>query len=128
MDRLLLDTHAIVWWMNGSEKLTVPARFAISQASAVFVSAATAWEIATKFRLNKLQEAQHLALNFRSEIAKESFHELPITVAAGIAAGALPGDHRDPFDRMLIAQALEEDLTLVSNETAFDRFGVKRLW
>jgi PIN domain nuclease of toxin-antitoxin system len=94
----------------------------------VFVSAASAWEIATKYRLGKLPEADLVALDVTSTIESQQFTPLAVSVRHGQAAGALPGSHRDPFDRMLVAQAMLDDLTLVSNERAFDVYGVKRLW
>ncbi len=92
------------------------------------MSAATAWEIATKHRLGKLQDAEALALDIPGAIVRQKFEELPVTVGDGVRAGELPGPLRDPFDRMLIAQALAHDLIVVSNETLFDRYGVRRLW
>jgi PIN domain nuclease of toxin-antitoxin system len=85
-------------------------------------------EITTKFRHRKLPEGERLATNFAGEIAAERFAELPITVAHAVLTGSLPIAHKDPFDRLLIAQARIEDLTLVSNERPFDRLGVARLW
>lgn len=127
--RLLLDTHAFLWWLVGSDHLGATATAEISdRSSSVHVSAATAWEIATKHRLGKLPEASILATDVARQIALEGFHELPISVAHGQLAGGLPGPHRDPFDRMLIAQALSEGMALVSNEAAFDAYGVTRLW
>lgn len=96
--------------------------------SQVFVSAVTAWEMATKYRLGKLPQAAPLLRRFARDAALDNFSLLAVAVHHGLRAGLLEGAHKDPFDRMLIAQALEEDLTLVSNETAFDRFGVKRIW
>ena len=93
------------------------------------ISAASAWEIATKHRIGKLPDAEALALDIPGAIAcQQKFEELPVTVADGVRAGALPGPLRDPFDRMLIAQALAHDLVVVSNERLFDRYGVRRLW
>ncbi len=128
--RLLLDTHAFLWWVFGDVKLSRPARHVLTddESNEVFVSAASAWEIATKFRIGKLPDAAAVARDVASAIAAEGFVELPITVAYAQSAGDLGGRHRDPFDRMLIAQALAEDLTLVSNERAFDAYGIKRLW
>jgi PIN domain nuclease of toxin-antitoxin system len=127
--RLLLDTHAFLWWLAGHPSLSKRARTEIdSSGSDVFVSAASAWEIATKYRLGKLPEADLVALDVASTIESQQFTPLAVSVRHGQAAGALPGSHRDPFDRMLIAQAMLEDLTLVSNERAFDVYGVKRLW
>jgi PIN domain nuclease of toxin-antitoxin system len=127
--RLLLDTHAFLWWLAGHPSLSKRARTEIdSSGSDVFVSAASAWEIATKYRLGKLPEADLVALDVTSTIESQQFTSLAVSVRHGQAAGALPGSHRDPFDRMLVAQAMLEDLTLVSNERAFDVYGVKRLW
>jgi PIN domain nuclease of toxin-antitoxin system len=94
----------------------------------VLVSAASAWEIATKCRLGKLPEAAALARDIGGALASQRFTPLPISVRHAERTGALPGTHRDPFDRMLVAQSLLEDLALVSNEAIFDAFGVQRLW
>lgn len=127
--RLLLDTHALIWWRADSDKLTRSAFAALADPSTeVYVSAASAWEVATKFRLGKLPLAQRLLDEFVPGLAAARFLPLAISVEHGLRAGSLAGEHKDPFDRMLIAQALEEDLTLVSNELTFDRFGIKRLW
>ena len=127
--RLLLDTHAFLWWLAGHPSLSKRARTEIdSSGSDVFVSAASAWEIATKYRLGKLPEADLVALDVTSTIESQQFTPLAVSVRHGQAAGALPGSHRDPFDRMLVAQAMLDDLTLVSNERAFDVYGVNRLW
>ncbi len=92
------------------------------------MSGATAWEITTKHRLGKLPEAAAVALDVLATIESQRFVPLAISVRHGQIAGSLPGPHSDPFDRMLMAQAMIEDLTLVSNEKAFDTYGVKRLW
>lgn len=127
--RLLLDTHAFLWWLAGHPSLSRRALGEIGSAdSEVFVSAASAWEITTKHRLGKLPEAQPVAIDVMSAIESQEFIPLAVSVRHGQAAGALPGLHRDPFDRMLIAQAMLEELTLVSNEQAFDAYGVSRLW
>ena len=127
--RLLLDTHAFIWWFEGSEHLPAAARAAISdESNDVLVSAASAWEIATKHRLGRLGSVDTLALNLPEYIASQRFEMLSVTIEDGVRAGALPGLHRDPFDRMLIAQAISRELVLVSNETSFDSYGVIRLW
>ena len=127
--RLLLDTHAFLWWLAGDEALSPAARAAIAdEANGVFVSAASAWEIATKHRLGKLPGVAAVVADLDGAIAAQGFEALPIGVRHGQAAGALPGPHRDPFDRMLIAQAMLENLVLVSNEQPFDAYGVARLW
>ena len=92
------------------------------------ISAASAWEITTKHRIGKLPSADPIASDIPGAIAAQGFQELPITVAEAARAGALPGPHRDPFDRMLIAQALSHNLTLISNDAAFDRYPIHRLW
>ena len=127
--RVLLDTHAFIWWFSDSAKLSRPAyRLIADDANDVLISAASAWEIATKHRIGKLPGAESLALDIPGAIARQKFEGLPVTVAEGIRAGELPGPLRDPFDRMLIAQALAHDLIVVSNEALFDRYGVRRLW
>ena len=92
------------------------------------VSAASAWEITTKHRLGKLPGADQIAHDVAGAIASEGFQELPITVDEAARAGSLPGPHRDPFDRILISQALSRSLVLVSTESLFDSYGVRRLW
>jgi PIN domain nuclease of toxin-antitoxin system len=127
--RLLLDTHALIWWLAGDEKLGRHAREAMSdEANPIFVSAASAMEVATKFRIGKLPDAALLAQDFEAIIASQGFTELGISVRHARLAGEMGIDHKDPFDRLLIAQALSEDLVLVSNETRFDDFAVKRVW
>lgn len=127
--RLLLDSHAFIWWMTGSERLPRRARRAIGgDADVIFVSAASAWEIVAKYRLGRLDEAVPIAPDIADAIAGQGFEELPITVDDASRAGALPGPVRDPFDRMLIAQALSRGLVLISNESVFERYGVSRLW
>lgn len=127
--RLLLDTHAFLWWLAGSRRLSRTARSAIGDdANDVAVSAASAWEIATKHRLGKLPEADAVALDVAGGIASQGFEELGITVDDAERAGRLPGLHRDPFDRVLIAQALSRRLVIASIDPVFDRYGVSRLW
>ena len=127
--RLLLDTHALVWWLEGSSRLSVGAHRVIAEPlNEKLVSAASAWEITTKHRLGKLPGADEFASEIPWAIADEGFAELPITVDEAARAGALPGALGDPFDRMLIAQALSRNLTVVSVDSVFDRYGVRRLW
>lgn len=127
--RLLLDTHALIWWLAGDEALSRRAREAIAdEVNEIAVSAASAMEIATKFRIGKLPGAALLAQSFGEIIAEQGFGELPISVHHARLAGEMNIAHKDPFDRLLIAQAQVEDLVLVSNEAMFDGFAVKRLW
>ena len=127
--RLLLDTHALIWWLLGDPGLSRNARAGIADNdNAVFISAVSAWEISTKYRIGKLPAAAIFAADVAGAAESQGFDELPINLHHGQLAGSLPGPHRDPFDRMLAAQALLADLVLVSNETMFDRYGVRRLW
>jgi PIN domain nuclease of toxin-antitoxin system len=118
--RLLLDTQALLWWL-GDRELTKQARDAIADPSnVVAVSAATAWEIGIKKALGKLRAPDDLA----AQLSDGGFTPLPISIAHGLAAGALPHHHDDPFDRMLIAQAMTEGLTLVTRDERFAAYGV----
>jgi len=127
--RLLLDTHALIWFLAGRPELPQRCREAVAdEAAEVHVSAAGAWETTTRFRLGKPPPAASLAADFVGDAARNGFLGLPVTVRHGALAGRIRDDRRDPVDRMLIAQALVEDLVLVSNEAVFDRFGVRRLW
>lgn len=127
--RLLLDTHALLWWAAGDRRLSRRARSAIEEgANTVLVSAASGWEIATKHRLGRLEGAGPLADRLTDYLADQDFGELPITVRHAQRAAALPGVHRDPFDRLLVAQAQIENLVLVSNEVVLEDYGVRRLW
>ena len=127
--RLLLDTHALLWWLAGDEALSKAAREAISDPdNDVFVSAASAWEIATKYRLGKLPGAAVMAADIAGAVASQDFSELLINIRDGQIAGGLPAIHKDPFDRMLIAQAVTADMVIVSNEAMFDAYAVARLW
>ena len=127
--KLLLDTHALIWWLAGDQALSRPAREAIAnEANTVLVSAASAMEISTKFRLGKLVGAALLAQDFEAIIAAQGFTELPITVRHARMAGEMNIAHKDPFDRLLIAQAQADGFVLVSNEALFDSFAVRRIW
>jgi len=127
--RLLLDTHALLWWLAGDAALSPAARAVIAEeTNAVFVSAASLWEITTKHRLGKLALSAALLSDLPGVIADQGFLGLPISLRHAQRAGDLPGPHRDPFDRMLVAQAILDDLVLVSNERPFDAYGVIRLW
>jgi PIN domain nuclease of toxin-antitoxin system len=119
---LLLDTHALIWWLNDDAALSPRARKAIAgPKSEIFVSAASIWEISIKLALGKLE----FPLARMSEILEEAgFTPLRIEIAHAILAGALPRHHDDPFDRMLIAQARIEGLTLVTADAVFERYEV----
>jgi PIN domain nuclease of toxin-antitoxin system len=127
--RLLLDTHAFLWWLDGDRRLSPrPRRLIADEVNAVLVSAASAWEITTKARLGKLPGARDVAADVVGCIANQGFVPLDITVLHAQRAGGLAGEHRDPFDRMLIAQAQLEDVAIVSDDAVFDRYGVRRVW
>lgn len=127
--RLLLDTHTLVWWLAGDDRLTEKVRALLSdEAHEILVSAATAWELSTKHRLGKLPGVAAIVDDLATYIDAQGFIALDITLAHAQRAGALAGAHRDPFDRMLAAQAHIEDLILVSADEALDAFGVRRVW
>ena len=127
--RLLLDTHALLWWLDGDRRLSLKARRAIaSDSNSILVSAVSAWEITTKARLGKLPGATDVAADVAACVAGQGFLSLDITMLHAQRAGSLPGAHRDPFDRMLIAQSQMEDVALVSDDEAFDKFDVRRYW
>lgn len=127
--RLLLDTHALLWWLAGDERLSPVAADAIGDpTNEVLVSAASAWEITTKYRIGKLPTATRLASDFDAVLRSQGFQGLPITIEHAQLGGLLPGPHKDPFDRMLVAQAQIDHLVLISNEEVFDLYGIVRLW
>lgn len=127
--RLLLDTHALLWWLAGDESLSGVARAAIGDMdNEVHVSAASAWEVATKHRIGKLPGAGPLVVDFAREIRAQGFLPLPISLEHAQVAGSLASEHRDPFDRMLVAQAREEKMALVSRDAVFGDFDVQRVW
>lgn len=127
--KALLDTHALLWWLDGDERLSAPAREWIGISNhVILVSAASAWEIATKVRIGKLPGAVEVAERYAECLAEQGFTPFAITTGHALRAGGLPGPHRDPFDRMLIAQAQAEDVPLISNETLFDSYGIRRIW
>lgn len=122
--KLLLDTHAFLWWLSDDARLGPSARTAIaSRAALVHVSAATVWEIAIKSALGKLEVDGDVV----EEVAANHFIELPIAARHAAAAGALPRHHDDPFDRLLVAQAQLEELVVVTRDPAFGRYDVRVL-
>jgi PIN domain nuclease of toxin-antitoxin system len=127
--RVLLDTHTLLWWLDGDRKLPKTVRQLLGDATTeVLVSSASVWEITTKARIGKLPGALEVAADVPACVAQQGFSGLPISLEHGQRAGSLPGPHRDPFDRMLIAQAQAENLPLVTNERVFDTYGIRRIW
>jgi PIN domain nuclease of toxin-antitoxin system len=127
VNRVLLDTHALVWWVEGREKLSKLARETIEDPeTVVLVSAASAWELAIKSRLGKFK-SRELAEGLDEQILEEGFVALSISIQHALHAGGLGSSHKDPFDRMLIAQAEIEGVPVISKDTAFDNF-VRRVW
>ena len=119
----------MLWWFIDDPALSSAARKAIrSRSNTIFVSAASAWEIATKFRIGKLPNGAELAFHFDSVLAQELFESLPITCAHAARAGLLPGPHKDPFDRMLIAQSQAENVPIISGDPVFDEYKLRRIW
>ena len=128
MKQVLLDTHALVWWLEEQEKLSSKARAIISDPeTVVLVSAASAWELAITARIGKCKSAE-LVRNLGRAIQSEDFVELPISIAEALRAGGLKGPHSDPFDRMLVAQAQSNNIPVVSVDKCFDDYDVPRLW
>jgi PIN domain nuclease of toxin-antitoxin system len=116
---LLLDTHVLIWWDEG-RRLATEARRAIADADSVYVSAASAWEVAIKTGLGRLRPIRTV----EQAVDESGFLELPVTFRHAERVGKLPPHHRDPFDRLLIAQADVEELTLVTRDAVFARYGV----
>ena len=126
---LLLDTHALLWWLLDSPELSLSARQAIADpARRVFVSAATAWELATKFRIGKLPQAEDIVVNLPQYLRKQRFEALPISLEHALLAGQWPGPRRDPFDCMLMAQAQIEQALVVALDPVFGESGVAVVW
>ena len=127
--KLLLDTHTLLWWFLGDAKLSRKARAEVlNDDNPVFVSAASAWEIATKYRLGKLADARDVYLRFEELVAADGFSYASVSARHGLRAGSYAVDHGDPFDRMLAAQAEIENLTLVTSDKIFRNFPIRTLW
>jgi PIN domain nuclease of toxin-antitoxin system len=124
---ILLDTHALIWWANGSRSLSARARRLLEHdATTVIVSAATAWEIATKVRLGRVVWAANQSVE--GYCAAQRFALLPVSFAHAERAGSWTASHGDPFDRMLAAQSHIERLPLLTNDTALGVFGIETVW
>lgn len=121
--KLLLDTHAVLWWRTNDPQLGRAARRAIASAETVFVSSASAWEVAIKTALGKLR----LPGPFEAGVDESGFTKLPVTFAHAAAVATLPPHHTDPFDRMLIAQAIVEGCTVVTSDPKFEVYRIPLL-
>jgi PIN domain nuclease of toxin-antitoxin system len=125
---VLLDTHVVIWWLSEPEKLSKRANSAITnQANTVYVSAASAWEMAIKAKLGKLQTTSFV-LDLLDLLQQENFFEQPVTIDHAVRGGLLPLHHRDPFDRLLVAQAQAMNIPIVSADAILDAYDIKRIW
>ena len=125
---LLLDTHVLLWWFTSDARLSSASGHALAETNNIaYVSAAVAWEVAIKTTSGKL-EAQAILSDFHGLLLQRGFRRLAISTAHALRAGQLPLHHRDPFDRMLVAQAQALNFPIVSADTVFDRYGVRRIW
>ena len=126
---VLLDTHIVLWWLEGGSAISRKAlRVLQDPATRVLVSAASAWEVAIKYKAGKLEAARTLVSRFEAAIEEEDFVELPVSIRHAVQAGMLSGSHKDPFDRMLIAQAKIEDVPVISTDKCFDQYAIQRIW
>lgn len=128
--RLMLDTHVLLWALTEPARLSEQIRMAVAdRGTELFVSAATAWEIATKQRLGKLPQAEVLVRAYRQHLARLAVESIPVTDEHGLLAGSMEWHHRDPFDRMIAAQCMTDSLPLATADEAFQTLaGVQVLW
>jgi PIN domain nuclease of toxin-antitoxin system len=125
---LLVDSHALLWWFAASKRLSSPAGDALrASANRVYVSAAVVWELSIKENLGKV-DATALLSDVQRVLFARGFRKLAISMDHALRAGQLPMHHKDPFDRMLIAQAQAHNFAIVSADALFDRYGVTRIW
>lgn len=127
--RLLLDTSTLLWFWLGGRTLSKPVMNAITDRNhQIYVSPISAMEIATKHRVGKLPGVENVLATFDEALQADGFQSLPLLNLHARLAGSIPGEHRDPFDRLLAAQAILDDLLMVSSDTAFDALGARRMW
>jgi PIN domain nuclease of toxin-antitoxin system len=126
--RVLLDTHAFLWWVSDDARLSARARTAVRDASAVYLSVASCWEMAIKVSIAKLALALPVEQFVSEHLGVNQFSLLPIDLEDTGRVARLPFHHRDPFDRLLAAQALGDDMAIVSVDLVFRKYGVKRIW
>lgn len=129
MNSFLLDTHSFLWWVADSAKLSVTVRELIADTdNRCFLSLASSWEIAIKCSIGKLRLAMPVREFIPRHVAVNQFRQLPITFKQVSLVETLPFHHRDPFDRLLIVQAMVENLVILSGDAVFDHYEVRRLW
>jgi PIN domain nuclease of toxin-antitoxin system len=127
--RLLLDTHAFLWWVEGTPALGRRARAAVANPdNEVFLSIASCWELAIKLSLGKLRLTQRLDRFIPEQLTINGFSQVPVELRHVLAVADLPFHHRDPFDRLLAAQALQDELAVVSTDRVFRRYGATVIW
>ena len=126
--RLLLDTHVLLWWIDDAPRLSGRSRSLISHADTVLVSVASIWEIAVKAGLGKLEVRPNLRRYLLRQLARNEFELLPVLFEHAVAIRDLPLHHRDPFDRLLIAQSLTERLVLISHDARMKAYAIEVLW
>jgi PIN domain nuclease of toxin-antitoxin system len=127
--RLLLDTHVFLWWVAADPRLSRRARTAIARGeNEVYLSAASGWEMAIKAGLGRLQVADDLERFVPEQMAMNGIGGLPVTFAHALRVHSLPAHHRDPFDRLLVAQAQIEGLAIVTGDPQIAQYGVRTVW
>jgi PIN domain nuclease of toxin-antitoxin system len=127
--QFLADTHILIWWWSGDDRLPGPIHEVLSARDAVvYVSAASALEIAIKVRIGRLPQMEQRITQFHEGVRDAGFHHLMVRQDHAVRAGLLPGEHRDPFDRLIAAQALTEELVVITRDRQFAAFGCKTLW
>jgi PIN domain nuclease of toxin-antitoxin system len=126
---VLLDSHALLWWLDDDKRLSARARSTIARpASTVLVSAASIWELAIKVALGKLGDPTGAIPRLPAILPERGFTELPVTALHAVHAAGLPRIHRDPFDRMLVAQATIEGASIITDDPVLRKYGVKTIW
>jgi PIN domain nuclease of toxin-antitoxin system len=126
--KVLVDTHVVVWWLEAASRLSKRAATLLANRdNTILISAAVGWELAIKVSLGKFKPSSILD-GLDRLLEREEFSELPITLDMAVRAGLLPRHHRDPFDRMLVAQARALNIPILSADAILDRYDVRRLW
>jgi PIN domain nuclease of toxin-antitoxin system len=127
--KVLLDSCVLLWWWSEPDRLSPRVTALIKDSSnAIYVSAATAWEIATKHRIGKLPGAARVIEEWDQRVSLDRFTEVPVTSSHAFRAGTLPGSHRDPFNRMLAAQGIMENAPILTPDVNFESLGAQRIW